>query len=210
MGEQLILITNGFPYGFKEPFLEKEMPFLANSFEKISIISKTTNPVFKKKIPQNVTVYQYNPTSNLYEKLIAPLLIIKYFKTIIRDSISELIFLRSNFNIQRLKILFHDLIKGIQFANYLKNKHILYNTECKVYIYSYWFGSSAYAISLIKKHNNIKTFARAHGSDLYFYVHKNNYLPFKKITAKRLDALFFISEFGKDYFENLIKVQNEN
>ena len=50
--------------------------------------------------------------------------------------------------------------------------------------------------------------ARAHGSDLYEEKTISRYLPLLNFTAMNLDALFFTSKDGKEYFEHKINGEN--
>lgn len=59
-----------------------------------------------------------------------------------------------------------------------------------------------FAATLIKrKEPKMLVFTRAHGFDLYFERSPVAYLPFKKQCFDALDAIFFISQNGKEYFK---------
>ena len=64
----------------------------------------------------------------------------------------------------------------------------------------------SHAICMLDHYN--KKIARAHRVDLYEEETDLNYLPLLKFTFQNLDGIFFISEHGKEYFENRLRVIN--
>lgn len=78
------------------------------------------------------------------------------------------------------------------------------NFDGDVYIYSFWLSRPAFSASLFK--NKVKKIvSRAHGYDLYEYRNATEYLPFRKYIQESLDEIFFISEDGRKYFDELIE-----
>jgi glycosyltransferase involved in cell wall biosynthesis len=78
-----------------------------------------------------------------------------------------------------------------------------------IILYSYWFDKCAYAVA--KTLENKKAYAgisRAHSYDIYLWRNQNNYLPLKNYLLKNISFIFFISEHGKNYFSNLLKIKN--
>jgi glycosyltransferase involved in cell wall biosynthesis len=49
-----------------------------------------------------------------------------------------------------------------------------------------------------------------HGYDLYFERGEYGYLPFRNFFTKQLDRMFFISENGRRYFIDKLKINGEN
>ena len=70
----------------------------------------------------------------------------------------------------------------------------------ELFFYSYWTDDAALAISYLKKEIPSSTaFCRLHGWDLYFERSEYHYLPFRKPIFNGLDAIFAISENGRNY-----------
>jgi glycosyltransferase involved in cell wall biosynthesis len=68
---------------------------------------------------------------------------------------------------------------------------------------------NAYAISSYRrKHKNIRAISRAHSLDIYFERAKNNYLPLKLITSKKLDLISFVSKQGERYWCDFLNTSN--
>jgi N-acetyl sugar amidotransferase len=70
-------------------------------------------------------------------------------------------------------------------------------------IYSYWFDEFALiAAKLKQKHPDVSAISRAHGWDVYFERHNNNYLPFRYFTLMNLDKTYVVSSFGAEYLKS--------
>ena len=77
-----------------------------------------------------------------------------------------------------------------------------------IVFYSYWLKTGAHAISMLEYPNCIRI-SRAHGSDLYEENTDSGYLPFLNFSAKNLDAIFFASRHGLDYFSEKVKSRSD-
>jgi glycosyltransferase involved in cell wall biosynthesis len=103
--------------------------------------------------------------------------------------------------------LFKKIIKTIQLRDFIWNKLHAEKINDNIIFYSYWFKTGAHAIALLRYRDSIKV-ARAHGSDIYEEKTRQGYLPLLKFTAKNLNAIFFISENGRQYFSSRIKTES--
>jgi len=202
MDRTLLLITSQFPFGTGETFLETEILFLQKEFEKILIIARNTDLKQTRNVPDNVTVFRYNPASSFLDFMFLPVILIGNLHLILALYRNETEF-RDNsdnhLNFKRKSDLIRKIIKALQlrhfFSGVLKNCGIKRN----VVFYSYWMNSGANAISLLDFPESVRI-ARAHGSDLYEEKSPSGFLPLLKSTAEKLDNIFFISEDGKNYF----------
>ena len=71
-----------------------------------------------------------------------------------------------------------------------------------VHVYSYWADDMAIAAALAKRNGWVqRAWARAHGWDVY--MSRTGYLPFRRLLAEHLDALLFVSDHGRRYFESM-------
>jgi glycosyltransferase involved in cell wall biosynthesis len=101
------------------------------------------------------------------------------------------------------------VIKTLQLRNYINAKLLEEDISQDIVFYSYWLKTGAHAISLLKYGNSIKI-SRAHGSDLYEEKTESGYLPLLSFSAKKLDAIFFTSEHGMNYFSAKVKYESND
>lgn len=192
----LLLFTGAFPYGKRvEPFLEDEILYLANCFEKIYIFPRQISNE-SRKVPSNVKIID--------------ILIIPPFK-IIKQPLKYVLFAFISTFIEALKTK-----KGI---NYMLNiRHFIYiwieakklslnlenwlitNQVINPLFYTYWSDNSLLACCLLaKKDSNIKIISRAHGFDLYNDRNVGGIVPFRNFKYKRVVNIYCISKHGQDY-----------
>ena len=80
--------------------------------------------------------------------------------------------------------------------------------DSNIVIYSYWMGIHAKMATEIKKiFPGVKIVTRCHGGDLYEYRYKSNYIPFRETIFENEDAIFTISENGKEYLRETYKTK---
>jgi len=189
MKETLILITDHFPYGTGEPFLEEELPFLSEAFDEVILLArnkaKTARP-----LPSNTFAVPLRKRLSLG---------------------SSFLFLFSSFGLSEMKgkplFLRMEAMKHIW-----RSSQIIDELEAllkerlgreRITLYSYWLYYGALALARVKdKYPGLTAVSRAHGYDLYEERRKNKPLPFRPLIARQLDGIFFISRHGKEYFES--------
>ena len=204
--KNLFLITEEYPFGIGESFIENEIKFLSKSFEKVIIISKAKSDLTKRDVLKNVIVYNYNFKINTFQKIKS----IKYlFSSVF---LSEFISKR-NFKITKTNISYAliSLLKAKSFCKFLKSKFVTYNVHNSIF-YTYWFMDETLALCFLKESlPNCKFISRAHRMDLYFYAHKNNYIPYRNYILNKIDTIYTVSEDGKKYLEkNFTTFKNIN
>ncbi len=189
----LFFITDNYPFGYGETFIENEIDYLSQNFKGIFIISKNINDSQTRKVPKNCKVYRILKD---YKELFK-ILLDKYY-------LCDLI---NNFNFKKLKKMI-----GFQFYSKLIENKVLeiikkYNLKKEnIILYSYWFYNGAYAGGNLKKRNIIKkAISRAHGYDLYL---ERGYQPFKKEILERIDMIYPCSKKGERYLKKLYKKEN--
>lgn len=207
----LVLLTSQFPFGTSESFLESEFPYLNNYFDKLIIIAQNNSGEMTRRVPQNVIVHRYNPSSSFTEYLTIPILVLSNLSEISILFKEETGFRRrigSSINLNNFLLLFKKIVKALQLRNFINAKLLNEYAGESIVFYSYWLKTGAHAITMLEYRNSIKV-ARAHGSDLYEERTNSGYLPLMTYTAKRLDAIFFTSSHGKDYFSEKTKIKSE-
>lgn len=205
-GKTLFLIVSDYPFGIGEPFLDSELKYIAGKFNKIYFI--ITNPDINSKtekkyfIPENSEIIILNNTPTLIQKLfIFNCLFSKYLY-------KELFIIKNKYqipvNLHILKVVFYAMIRGNMFLKNLKKileKLNIDKDNCL--FYSYWCNEFAFSLARLKQSfPQVKTLTRTHGWDLYFERHSPAYLPFRTYIIKNSDAIFPISENGKQYIIN--------
>lgn len=200
--EHIVLLTNGYPYGIGESFIEDEIEFLAKSFKRVTIISVTNDINEKRWVPNNCEVVRYQSKLSISRKA-------KIFFNLLFNlhSLINLIWLEKRIvntkyhrkiNRSMLTRMFSDCIKGFalyQFINTNYSANILY---------SYWLDQKALGLAWHKTLNGSSIcVSRAHGGDLYFERTVDNYVPFQYFKVDQLDKIFFISENGFNYFQQI-------
>lgn len=184
--KDLVLVTDNYPFGSGEPFIESEIGYLAKNFRNIYIISKNQKAIQTREVPENCKVYRirkdFKKLMNLFLDRIYLLDLFKEFK------LSKL---KKIVTFQFYGKLIENKVQEIIRENNLEKENILF--------YSYWFYNGAYAGSILKRKNRIdKVISRAHRYDLYL---EENYQPFKMIILKELNSLYSCSEEGKKYLQ---------
>ena len=189
----LFLITDSYPFGNGETFIENEIEFLSKNFEKVFIISKNMKDKQTRKIPDNCEVFKIKKD---YKKLI----------NVFFDK-NYLIDFAKNFNLKNLRKLL-----GFQFYSKMLEKkvsEVINSNNLKkeeILFYSYWFREGAYAGINLKRKNVIeKVISRAHRYDLYL---EENYQPLKKEILNIVDNVYPCSKEGELYLKEKYKYSN--
>jgi glycosyltransferase involved in cell wall biosynthesis len=200
----LILITNHFPFGMAEAFLEPEIEHLKKEFDKIIILARDVTSELIRKADPDYTVVRVNPESSLGEKIQTCFLYLKYSTialSLIREEFNFLKSKKKEASWSVWKIMIHDLTKAIT-TSYHINKIITRNSvRGKLFLYSYWLTSSALATIFVGSGPGlvIKRISRAHGGDIYDYRNNLQYLSFRATLIKQLHRIFSVSQNGQQY-----------
>ena len=215
MNRNLILITSHFPFGYGESFLEKEIHVLEKQFGKICIISRDVTSMQYQSTSRDTRIFRYNPSNNFIKNLCIPWVVVRYLKLFLAAMFFELSSLRNDlhnkFTFRVLKILIHDLVKSLELTQYIEKIIAREIPGRDLILYSYWFDSSALAVSMIKgRERSLVRISRTHRADLYAEESENKYLPFQKWKLLKLNKIFFISNHGKKYLEEKFKLALPN
>ncbi|MEC1747889.1 glycosyltransferase [Schinkia azotoformans] len=198
----LILLTNSFPYGNWEPYLETEVHYY-DDFDQILICSLQIRKEHKDKIRKLPSdkfkicpvyyapryVYLLNAITafadkNLYKELLK---LAKQHRLSLKRIVKLFVYIsRSNYEARIL-------------LNYLKENG-LYNSTDNGVIYSYRFEYQPYVGLLIRQHlPNYRVVARGHRYDLYEESNSVSYIPLREILLRSLDKVIMIADDGKNY-----------
>lgn len=199
----LVLITSQFPFGSGETFIGAEFPLLSENFDKILIVAQNASSDKERPTSDKAKVYRFNPATSLSGFLYLPFLLISNSGTIIRMFSEEVAFRKEkkyNLSLKNISFLLKKIIKALQLRKFIKKVLLREDVNESIVFYSYWLKTGAHAISMLSYRNSIKI-SRAHGSDIYEEKTESGYLPLLRFTALNLDAVFFISKNGMEYFE---------
>lgn len=194
---KLNLFTYHFPYGNQETFLETEIEYLSNEFDKIYIYPREYTSHRKRVLPPNVDV--------VLLKNIKPKLSFGAVANYIQDIFRE-----------KGKRQFAYLIHLLSYLDYYFYNYEYYQTN-KVFFqnkkdeffYSYWFLDRLLFLSLMKKNQIItKLYARCHGGDLYD-ERNGGAIPGRMTNSIYCDRIIPISLHGKNYLEKRIKYKDK-
>jgi glycosyltransferase involved in cell wall biosynthesis len=203
----LILITNHYPHGRAESFVDYEIPFLQQRFDKVIILSKNKDEqTFRGFTFIN---YRIDSVSTVVEKIKIVAQSFLYSALIIRHASNEYKSLRRNkktVSFQMFKIAVHDVFKALATAGQIKSIIRKENLNGTLLLYSYWLTNSALATTFIDSTGDLKVsrIARAHGGDVYEERHASNYLSFREALVSSLDFVFPISDHGTNHLRKLV------
>ena len=85
MSKVLFFFTSEYPFGTGETFIENEMPFLAQAFDKIILISNNCDGNQTRQVPENVIVKRFPYELNKIQSLTA---ILRIFNPLFWQEIS--------------------------------------------------------------------------------------------------------------------------
>ncbi len=204
-GHTLILLTNHFPFGTAESFIEHEIPFLSKAFDRIFIVTKDVDSTIIRQTGENIEVIRVNPKSSLKELFSSIFLYLRFLKKIVGFIFQEVAFIRKNkiSLYEAGQVMMHDLTKALIYGRHVGR--VIHNHQLNnVTLYSYWLTSSALATLFVSPASKIRCrVSRAHGGDVYEVRNSLRYLSFRCALAKNLTRIITISE---DARQHLIEV----
>lgn len=193
MKKDLIFITDNYPFGQGETFIENEIGYLAENFKNIYIVSKNQKDIQTRQVPKNCKVYRIKrDLKKLVTLYLDKIYLVDLFKELELSNLKKLV------SFQFYGKLIEDRVNEIIGENDLEKDKILF--------YSYWFYNGAYAGSILKRKNKInKVISRAHGYDLYL---ERGYQPLKKIIIQNINFLYPCSKLGENYLKKIYLNEN--
>jgi glycosyltransferase involved in cell wall biosynthesis len=194
--KSLLILTDSYPFGKGELFLDTEVDILSQSFETIYILSAIADRQIQRSTPSNVIIIEYSSISlsgkmsYLWNAFMSPILWKEFFS------------IKSRFHhfpsLIHLKILLVDYIQASHLANTLESFCASKSLDMSsILFYSYWHDVKALSLCMLKSRLPIKAIARGHGWDIDYKRHNPSYLPFKNYIVTQLDKSVSISLFGE-------------
>lgn len=198
--QSLILLTNGYPYGTWETYLETETKYYGKYFDHICVISlqvRKEHRNIKRAFPNNNfdnCRIDYKPRYVYFLNSYRVLTDLNFYKEILK------LFKEKRFTVGRLI----RLIVFITRSHYEASQALCYLSKIGVkeegLIYSYRLEYQPYVAMLIqKKYPGYRIIARGHGADLFEWRNKDDYIPLREKILAHMDKVYLIAEDGKKY-----------
>lgn len=191
----LFLFVNHFPYSTQENFLEDELPFLAERFERI-IILPMSGEGKKRQVPENCKVLPpLNFSKSRMKYLLNGLFSFKSLWLVVKDFFKGKAYCSKNRFFNWISATCH--YNNIIHSNIVKG--ILNEIQPNDIMYSYW-GTDLVKVALMNI-NKCKFVSRFHGAWDLWEESYDGYFPFRSEVVKRIDSAIFISKKGAEYFK---------
>jgi glycosyltransferase involved in cell wall biosynthesis len=194
----LYLFTNQFPFYGGESFLETEIHYLSEAFEKVIIYPAAGFENELLPIPENVEVVKFDLIQPVYlRKLLLRhgWIFFKWFMVeIIKSPHRGKYISQFKWNFKRLAGLINN-------AAVFKTHHSKLTTQNSTF-YSYWFNEWASILALAKQMGlKGKLVSRTHGYDFDEQQQGREYHPFRYVELPKFEKVFQVSEYGQNYIQ---------
>lgn len=200
----LIIITDKYPYGKGETYIEAERPYWGK-FDSVYIC-----PVLVRKEDKIRDTFKALP----YETIVSTIDVKPGFFAAIKGVFGQIKiydYFQEIYILKKTRRLSFKTVKYLFFMGILSNlrmkriekaiQPLLNNSIQKRLLYSYWMYEPAIVgTGLVDRLHCDRLISRVHRYDLYEELQKTGYLPFRKRVLKRLDRLYSISVDGQKYF----------
>jgi glycosyltransferase involved in cell wall biosynthesis len=198
----LLLFTHAFPYGNGEQWMESEILYLAQNFERIYISPNIVEGI-SRPLPDNCSVVleriKFDPEKKLrYYVLKNWFKVLKYFIYLVLVSENRIYYLK---NI--LSVLAH--------LSVIQEEAALYYTSFEKYLnetrvlFFYWFINPFICFAMLKAGRKIdhKLVSRAHGYDYDVAQNPLGFFLFRELELKYIDDLVVNNRWGAGLVKNL-------
>lgn len=202
--KSIILITEKYPYGKGETFLENEIGILACNFDKVYIYSSlaNSNEEIIREVPQNVYVYRANAHA---------ISINQYPRCLVKKQVLEEIISKVRYPNIIKKIaaccFFYKTVEDCcgRIPDFVNSLKISINDS--IIVYSYWLGTVGMTALKINQQleecgYETKCVSRTHRFDLYAERAYLKYLPFQESMIESFDKIYPCSYQGTKYLKN--------
>ena len=208
MKNTLFLFTADFPYGSGETFLETEIKYLSEGFEKVIIVSQNVSDKEIRPVPANCELRRIDLSVSKFQKIgaLAGLFDPRFRKE--RDIIKKVYNKKLNKGIVSTMLI--SLCRAEKVERYAKTLRSENQADSKLFFYSYWCDDVALGLAMIQReHPEVRTFSRIHRWDVYFEESEFNYLPFRHCITENISKIFSISQDGINYALHYWKTNRE-
>jgi len=200
--KRLIMISQRYPYGAGEVYLERELKFFSKYFDSV-LLYPLQKLESKRAIPENVELNNlFCNRTHKVNKVFA----LKKWKSanrIINEEIENTVSGSEYLKIHKKDFL-AQLFMNYELADSFYDSFHQDSDDFETSFYSVWLDEGAVMMSLLKRAGKINSFAlRLHGYDLYDDRREGQYMPFRNLCFKEASRVFVVSETGADYTRQL-------
>lgn len=197
---KIVLFSNAYPY-YGETFLETELKFIPSNI-KVALFPFAQSPetYVEKTANQNLELHRYTGAKSPLNSLVACGRAAKCFleKNEVKYALQKPNAFRNM--AKALKFSYIAELRITQIAKWIEENC---SSQESIVLYSYWMYEVAYLAARLKEHfPYCKFVTRCHGYDLYEERHRNGYLPYRSFIMGKADAIFAISNQGKQYLHD--------
>ncbi len=191
--KKVLLLTNKFPYGIGETFIEAELEALPDDID-LTIIPTQSHSTSDKgrTVPVNVRV---DDIFNHRPKYEYPL---KAFRMMFsKDSQNEVKERKKNGSVsirERIRLIGY-FGRAKQIADVIENMY----SEDGIVVYSYWATEALFAEKLLGP--KYKCISRAHGTDVYDGHCAYGTIPGQRLAIAGIDKIYVCSKYGRDFLQ---------
>jgi glycosyltransferase involved in cell wall biosynthesis len=201
----LFVFTKEFPFGKMEQYLEEELKFMSECFNRVIFVPCEIFGDHKpmRELPEGFDVMLINRLAEGHQ---ARFSFFNKLKILVQEFLKEKYKWRFIREFRRyLAVLNHQTLLASYFTGYLQENF----SRTETCFYAYWFHNSCIMLGLMKEQKAIPDYvARAHSIDLYHndwpmaFRPGVKVLPFQWYKMKTVSAVFSVSEAGRRYMEN--------
>lgn len=186
-----LLITESFPFGAGEQFLETEVPYLVERFGSF-VLAPTRTDGTPRSLPAGVHVDR-----TLAERWRRP---DGHALALLRSEFwRELLSPRAALRPARARRAWLDLARALITRDWLLDV-LEPSAGAPTLVYTYWLGPQTLGAVFAKRRRpELRVVSRAHRWDLYEEVNSPPYLPFRGLLPEALDVLHPVSDHGRSY-----------
>lgn len=201
MKRRIVLLTNTCPFG-GEVFLQNELKWIPHdqpvSLYPIFSGSKDAQTV---SLNGNIEVQKIASEWSVKERLKAGW---SGLKMLLETKEYIAAFRRPNSLRNIIKAFKFSYISELRFNRIYQQLCAGHAKKQEYVLYSYWLYEVAYIAARLKQElSSCRFVSRCHGFDLYEIRHLNGYLPFRNFIMESVDAIYPISEDGREYISRL-------
>ncbi len=198
----LLVFTSSYPYDgqHEETFLEPELPYLSQGFEKVILIPQSRQGQ-RLTIPQNIEVDEsyalYLERANKISVLLKTLISRCFYQDLL---LHPFIWTKASALVRLLTY-----IGGAQLTQRWVEKWFARtgHSEQNCIFYTFWFDAATFGIGLAKQnYPRLKVVSRAHGYDIYENRYPVHYLPCRLQAFTVVDGVFPDSFAGTNYLHS--------
>lgn len=191
------LFTQNYPYGFSEVFVEREIEYLCNYFEKVYVFPYERSEGQGRLMPSNADCIFFDDLflSNKQKVLLVLRNIYFLFLLISSEFLHHPIITSKKFR-ERVSEYLVFFRKKEELEKFINN-----NRSSESIFYSYWFDRWTSVIAMLKNRGSFIT--RTHAFDLYEEDNLDGIIPNRQFQIRRISRVYAVSKAGSDYLKKL-------